>query len=42
MLRFLESGMIMFNSYSEFNDPFECQAHIDTNNTEAEWYKFLL
>lgn len=42
VLRFLETGMIMFNRYSEFNDPFECQAHIDTSNTKAEWYKFLL
>lgn len=41
-LRFLETGQIMFNRYSEFNDPFECQANIDTNNTEAEWRQFLI
>lgn len=42
VLRFLETGMIMFNRYTEFNDPFECQAKIESNNTEAEWYTFLL
>lgn len=42
VLRFLQTGKILFNRYTDFNDPFECQAHIDATNTEAEWRSFLL
>lgn len=41
VIRFLGNHKIMFSHYKDFNDPFECAANIDTNNTTAEWANFL-
>lgn len=41
VIRFLNSHKIMFSQYKDFNDPFECSANIDTNNTSSEWAAFL-
>ena len=41
-LYMINDGTLYFADYHTFNDPFECKAVIDTKNTEAEWYKFLL
>lgn len=37
VIRFLKNHKIMFSKYTAFNDPFECAADIDTNNSAAEW-----
>lgn len=41
VIRFLNNHKIMFSQYKDFNDPFECSANIDTNNTPSEWADFL-
>lgn len=41
-LHMINDGTLYFADYRSFNDPFECKAVIDTNNTEAEWCDFLL
>ena len=41
-MRFLETGQILFNCYTAFNDPFDCSANLDTHNTPDEWLHFLL
>mgnify|MGYP002626021928 CR=1 FL=1 len=41
-LRIINEGTLWFADYHTFNDPFECNAIIDTSNTKAEWQDFLL
>lgn len=41
-LRMINDGTLYFADYHTFNDPFECNAIIDTSNTKAEWQSFLL
>lgn len=41
-LRIINDGTLYFADYHTFNDPFECNAIIDTSNTKAEWEAFLL
>ena len=32
---------IMFSQYTDFNDPFECAANIDANNSAIEWADYF-
>lgn len=41
VIRFLGNHKIMFSQYTDFNDPFECAANIDANNSAIEWADFL-
>ena len=41
VIRFLNNHKIMFSQYTAFNDPFECAANIDTNNSAIEWESYL-
>ena len=41
-LHMIYDGTLYFADYHTFNDPFECKAVIDTNNSEEEWHNFLL
>jgi hypothetical protein len=41
VIRFLGNHKIMFSQYTDFNDPFECAANIDANNSAIEWADYL-
>lgn len=41
-LKAINDGTLYFADYHTFNDPFECMAIIDSNNTEKEWFDFLI
>jgi hypothetical protein len=39
---FLDNSMLKFSLHNEFNDPFDCLADIDTNNTLKEIEQYLI
>lgn len=41
VLRFLGNHKIMFSQYTDFNDPFECAANVDADNSADEWEVYL-